>query len=119
MKYNEVTDTERFYVHDGSVLKKYAEDVRFSNAQLQVIRHGLENGLDVSIYANPDIPASVMQMIFTHLKNRVNHYIVRYQEGDEIVAYPVICRLKQDALDTFSMGHKAKQIIDIRCVSEV
>lgn len=59
MQYNAETDVERFYSPDD----EYSRDVRFSNAQLTQIRYGVENCVDVSVYAHPDIPYQIMEKI--------------------------------------------------------
>lgn len=64
MKYNPDTDTERYYDPDGV----YSKDVKFSNAQLCAIRYGLENGIDVSVYANPEVPAHIMRAVMEYMR---------------------------------------------------
>lgn len=121
MKYNEVTDSERYYISDNSELKKYADDVRFSDAQLEVIRFGLENNIDVSVYAHPDIPITIMQTIFQYLKSN-SHFIVRYKEDDndeEIKTCHFTCHTKQQALEQFTLNHDINTVIDIRRIAEL
>lgn len=120
MNYSEVTDTERYYAGEGSPIKKYADNVLFSNAQLEVIRYGLECGLDVSVYANPDIPVNIMTALFNHIKIYSNEYIVRYRgETDtEVCVYEITCRNKSEALALFARSHDISTVIDVRDKAE-
>lgn len=67
MNYTESESPQRYYGLQDDTLKPYCEDMRYSEEQLEFIRYGIENGVDVSIYANPDIPADDMRKIFGEL----------------------------------------------------
>lgn len=56
-------DTQRYYGMSDLRLRHYCEDTRYSEAQLEYIRYGVENGIDVSTYANPNIPADEMRKL--------------------------------------------------------
>lgn len=47
-------------LNSGVNVKLYS-DIRFDSKQMQLIRKGLENGVDVSTWAKPEIPATLMQ----------------------------------------------------------
>lgn len=120
MEYNELTDKERYYSSDDSILNEYAKDVRFSDNQLEVIRHGIENGLDVSVYANPEIPVAIMQVLFRHLKSSNNEYVVRVKDTAEgIVLIHYTCSTKRDAINHYTKLGGKRCIIDVRECSEM
>ncbi len=116
MKYNIDTDTERYNDPDST----YANDPRFSNNQLEEIRYGIENGMDVTVYANPDIPPDIMRSIRRRLQG--NHkYAVRFTKDDglTICNYFCICHTKSSALHKFQTEAEESDgatVVDIRCV---
>lgn len=114
MKYSELTDTERFYADSQPGMKQYCDDHRFSNDQLVQIRYGIESGVDVTVYANPDIPSRVMAVILDYLK-KSHLYTVRYNDsGDDILTVTCTAKSKQEAVDMFRGFHKNANIIDVR-----
>lgn len=123
MKYSDISDTERFYGSEDEELGKYCADHRFSNDQLEIIRHGIESGIDVSIYANPDIPVDIMQQLFLSLKGG-HAFFVRFVEkgkNQSIQLWSSNRTYKQEVLDDFNekMNKESKfEVIDIRHHSE-
>lgn len=114
MKYNPKTDTERYYVKDTPKLKEFADDVRYSNRQLEYIRFGLEAGIDVTPYANPDIPADIMRNLY-HRLTQSRTFKVRYlNDADEVVTRPIEANTKTSALAIFSRDKDPSRILDIR-----
>lgn len=67
MNYTESESSQRYYGLQDSALRPYCEDLRYSEEQLEFIRYGIENDVDVSIYANPDIRADEMRKILGEL----------------------------------------------------
>ena len=114
MIYSMETDAERIYAKDESAMQKYANDVRFSNAQLAQMRMGLESGVDISVYVNPDIPSWLMKDIRFHLQ-RPHNYEVRYtlDDGKTIESCEIECSTKQQAINKFVSLHKEGDIVDI------
>lgn len=111
--YSDITDAERYHDSDN----KFAKDVRFSNKQLEVIRHGIECGIDVSVYANPEIPAKIMQDILCYLKSS-RYFTVRYRESiyvDAVKEWYKFAKSKDEALDIFKreMNGRYFMILDI------
>ncbi len=117
MTYSDVTDTERYYICGGhnEKLRKYANDVRFSNAQLTLIRYGIENGIDVTIYANPDIPEECMKQIFYALK-KPRRFVVRYWQDNTVCVSYHTTDTKLEALYEFfkRFPNFSSSVIDIR-----
>lgn len=116
MDYNEATDTERYRAVGDTGMEKYANNILFSNAQLYIIRCGLDCGLDVSIYAHPEIPVNAMMQIFKYLKNSDKKFVVRYrgEAENEVLVYHVTCGSKNEALNRFAKQHSVGLVIDIR-----
>lgn len=68
MGYSRSKETERYYGMQDPAMRSYCEDPRYSEAQLVIIRYGIENDIDVSEYADPDIPANDMREIWSRLR---------------------------------------------------
>ena len=115
MKYSEVTDTERFYGCEQEGMKKYCSDPRFSNNQLEVIRYGIESGVDVTPYAHPDIRPNTMMTILMQLRER-KRYHIRYTRdgGDTISVSAYFGSTKQEAINSFSADYAGAEIVDVR-----
>lgn len=116
--YNDITDTERYYIFNGSKgeLRKLAKDVRFSNAQLEIIRYGIECGIDYKIYANPEIPEDIMNAIFNCL-NHIRNFSVRYLDNDKVICFAYYkTHTKAEALDKFYEEYPDRKdyVLDIR-----
>lgn len=115
MKYSDVTDKERFYGESQEGMKKYCSDVRFSDRQLEVIRHGVQAGVDVSAYAHPDIPPSIMMTILIHMRERKMFHIRYTRDGGETVSVSAyVGSTKQEALDKFGKDYKGVEVVDVR-----
>ncbi len=99
----------------------YSENVLFSNKQLEIIRCGEEAGLDVSIYANPDIPSALMEKICWYLRSK-HTYVVRYttDNGESILYKTYVTSRKQEALDSFNSLHLENvRVIDVSLSEEL
>ena len=96
-------------------LKVYANDVRFSNAQLVQIRYGIENRVDVSVYSNPDIPTHIMEQIRIYLQHD-KWFTVRYtlDDGKTIQEADYFAVTKQGAVNAFIAEHEDGDIVDVR-----
>lgn len=120
MDYKEISDPERYHGKNDPLMSKYIYDIRYSNAQLEVIRHGLESGVDVSVYANPDIPVRVMKTLLRRLKSKDNVFAIRYHKDgveDALIHYAK-CSTKQDAMNEFAEHHSVSTILDIMDICE-
>lgn len=113
--YSQDTDTQRYHGSNEKEMKKYCDDVRYSEIQLEIIRYGLECGFDVSIYANPEIPAEIMQEIFFYLKSE-HSFIVRYlNTAGEKDASTVLASSKTEALKKFwQQTNNIKYILEVK-----
>lgn len=67
MQYIESESPQRYYGLQDAMLRSYCEDIRYSESQLEYIRYGIENGIDVSTYANPNIPEDEMRKLLGEL----------------------------------------------------
>lgn len=72
MNYTESESPQRYYGLQDAALRPYCEDLRYSEEQLEFIRYGIENNVDVSVYANPNMRADDMRKILGELLAKRN-----------------------------------------------
>lgn len=119
MKYDKKKDQIRYDVKPTDSIYPYCVDVRYSNAQLEVISDGIEVGVDVTVYANPDIPASTMRQILGSLMKCTHEFTLSYLDGDERKSHRIFARTKKGALDTFKFASPDKPVIEVAFTSDI
>ncbi len=67
-KFDACFDYERYHFFGtDTTLGKYCRDMRFSNNQLEVIRYGVEIGIDPALYAKPSMSVKEMMQKYVEL----------------------------------------------------
>ena len=121
-KYDINRDLVRISVEMAEKISVYCKDYKYSDMQLQIIKRGIEAGIDVTPYAHPDIPARIMGTILEHLSES-HRYVVRYRGSDNITILEdvVTANSKAKAFDEFHKKNtsvSAESIVDISYQSD-
>lgn len=96
----------------------YESNTLFSDKQLEYIRYGLENDLDVEVYANPEISETLMDLIVQQLQQEHAFTIFhRMKDYPPVYICNVTAKTKAEACAKFRSDHSDAKVVRVELCS--